>query len=90
VLFRSLAFEKPILIWGPEYCTAIRAAREYDAAYCVTDPDPAAVLVAMREISKNTQLQDRLAQGARRAKVEKYNNRAVYNTLKVGLESILK
>jgi glycosyltransferase involved in cell wall biosynthesis len=84
-----LAFEKPILIWGPEYCTAIRAAREYDAAYCVTDPDPAAVIRAMQEIAQNRELCDRLSQGARKAKAEKFNNEAVYNTLKSGLKSVL-
>jgi len=83
-----LAFEKPILIWGPEYCTAIRAAREYDAAYCVIDPDPAAVIRAMQEIAQNRELRDRLSRGARKAKAEKFNNEAVYAVLKSGLESL--
>lgn len=83
-----LAFEKPILIWGPEYCTAIRAAREYDAAYCVTDPDPAAVIHAMREIADNQEIRDRLRHGASKAKLDKFNNESVYKVLKSGLESI--
>jgi glycosyltransferase involved in cell wall biosynthesis len=83
-----LAFEKPILIWGPEYCTAIRAAREYDAAYCVTDPDPAAVIRAMQEIAQNRELCDHLSRGARKAKAKKFNNEAVYKVLKSGLESL--
>ena len=83
-----LAFEKPILIWGPEYCTAIRAAREYDAAYCVTDPDPAAVIRAMREIAQRQDLRGRLCSGAHKAKLDKFNNEAVYLVLKSGLESL--
>ncbi len=83
-----LAFEKPILIWGPEYCTAIRAAREYNAAYCVTDPNPAAVIHAMREISENKVLRDRLYTGSKRAKSEKFNNEAVYAVLKNGIFSV--
>ena len=83
-----LAFEKPILIWGPEYCTAIRAAQEYDAAYCVTDPDPAAVIHAMREIADNQEIRDRLCNGASKAKLDKFNNEAAYMVLKSGLESI--
>jgi glycosyltransferase involved in cell wall biosynthesis len=83
-----LAFEKPILIWGPEYCTAIRAAREYDAAYCVTDPNPAAVIHAMREIANNQEIRDRLRHGASKAKLDKFNNESVYKILKSGLESL--
>ena len=83
-----LAFEKPILIWGPEYCTAIRTAREYDAAYCVTDPDPAAVIHAMREIADNQEIRDNLFHGASKAKLDKFNNEAAYLLLKSGLESI--
>jgi glycosyltransferase involved in cell wall biosynthesis len=83
-----LAFEKPILIWGPEYCTAIRAAREYNAAYCVTDPNPAAVIHAMREISENKELRDSLRTGSQKAKSEKFNNEAVYAVLKNGIFSV--
>lgn len=83
-----LAFEKPIVIWGPEYCTAIRAAREFKAAYCVTDPNPAAVIHAMREISENKELRDRLRTGSQRAKYEKFNNEAVYAVLKNGIFSV--
>ena len=83
-----LAFEKPIVIWGPEYCTAIRAAREYNAAYCVTDPNPAAVIHAMREISENKELRDRLRTGSQRAKSEKFNNEAAYAVLKNGIFSV--
>jgi glycosyltransferase involved in cell wall biosynthesis len=85
-----LAFEKPILIWGPEYCTAIRAAREYEAAYCVTDPDPAAVSRAMREIAQSQELRERLCQGARKAKLDKFNSEAVYAVLKSGLKSLCR
>jgi glycosyltransferase involved in cell wall biosynthesis len=83
-----LSFEKPILIWGPEYCTAIRAAREYDAAYCVTDPNPAAVIHAMREIAQRQELRGRLCSGAYKAKLDKFNNESVYAVLKSGLESL--
>lgn len=85
-----LAFEKPILIWGPEYCSAIRAAREYGAALCVTDPDPAAVIRAMREIAQIHELRERLCQGALKAKLDKFNNEAVYAVLKSGLESLCR
>jgi len=39
-LLDYILFEKPILIWGPEYSTAVATARKYDCAHCVTDPSP--------------------------------------------------
>lgn len=38
---------KPIVIWGPEYCSAVRWARVQDSALCVTDPSPLALVKAM-------------------------------------------
>jgi hypothetical protein len=32
-----LSFRRPILVWGPDYCSAVRIAREFDSANCVTD-----------------------------------------------------
>lgn len=37
-----IALQKPVVIWGPEYCSAVVMARKYDAAECCTSPDPAA------------------------------------------------
>lgn len=33
-------FGKPIVVWGPEYCSGIRWARGSENAFCVTNPDP--------------------------------------------------
>jgi glycosyltransferase involved in cell wall biosynthesis len=39
---------KPIIIWGPEYCSAVGWAREGDKALCVTDSAPSAALAVLR------------------------------------------
>lgn len=31
-----LSFRRPILVWGPDYCSAVTVAREFDSAECVT------------------------------------------------------
>lgn len=36
-----LSFRRPILVWGPDYCSAVCTAREFDSAECVITPDPA-------------------------------------------------
>jgi hypothetical protein len=43
---------KPIVIWGPEYCSAVRWARLADSALCVTDPSPRALVVALEKLSE--------------------------------------
>ncbi|MEI9864581.1 MAG: hypothetical protein WDN00_08515 [Limisphaerales bacterium] len=39
-----LSNQKPILVWGPEYCSAVRVAREFDSAEVCVEPDAAAFL----------------------------------------------
>lgn len=39
-LVQYCQYGKPIIIWGPEYCSGVRWARETDAAVCVTDRHP--------------------------------------------------
>lgn len=39
-----LSYEKPILVWGPEYCSAVRVAREFDSAEVCTQAGAEAVL----------------------------------------------
>ncbi len=35
-----VAFGKPVILWGPEYCTPVRVARERGGAAVVTTDDP--------------------------------------------------
>lgn len=44
-------FHKPIVVWGPEYCSAVRWARIKNSAFCVTDPSPAALVRALETLS---------------------------------------
>jgi glycosyltransferase involved in cell wall biosynthesis len=53
-LIEFAQFGKPLIIWGPDYCSAIRWAREGDKALCVTEPAPCVVLVALKELSSDT------------------------------------
>ncbi len=52
-LIEFAQFGKPLIIWGPEYCSAVHWAREGDKALCVTDPAPRAVLAALEQLRFN-------------------------------------
>lgn len=49
-LIEFAQFGKPLIIWGPEYCSAIRWARDGDKALCVTDPAASAALAALEQL----------------------------------------
>jgi glycosyltransferase involved in cell wall biosynthesis len=43
----------PLVVWGPDYCTAIRHARREDFAEVVTTDDPVAVVTAVKALARN-------------------------------------
>jgi hypothetical protein len=61
-----LTFQKPIIIWGPEYCSAVRAAREFDAAECYTAPDAAGCIATLQNVARGSERQKQLVANARR------------------------
>jgi glycosyltransferase involved in cell wall biosynthesis len=61
-----VAFGKPVILWGPEYCTPVRVAREYGGAAVVTADDPGAVVSLCRQIAADRELNDELSKQALR------------------------
>ena len=59
-----VAFGKPVILWGPEYCTPVRVAREHGGAAVVTTDDPGAVVSLCREIAADTALNEKLSKQA--------------------------
>jgi hypothetical protein len=61
-----LTFQKPIVIWGPEYCSAVRVAREFDAAECYTRSDAAGCISTLQNVARNSERQKQLVANALR------------------------
>ena len=59
-----VAFRKPVILWGPEYCTPVRVVREHGGAAVVTTDDPGAVVSLCREIAADTGLNEKLSKEA--------------------------
>jgi glycosyltransferase involved in cell wall biosynthesis len=55
-----LAFQKPILVWGPDYCSAVRVAREFDSAEICTDANPAKALAMLESLARSPERQKEL------------------------------
>jgi hypothetical protein len=56
-----VAFGKPVILWGPEYCTPVSVAREHGGAAVVTTDDPGAVVSLCGEIAADSALNDELS-----------------------------
>jgi glycosyltransferase involved in cell wall biosynthesis len=63
----------PIVVWGPEYCSAVQWARQADRALCVTDPNPSVFRQALEELADAPGEQERLAKSARDAAAGEFN-----------------
>jgi hypothetical protein len=59
-----LCFEKPILLWGPEYCSAVRYAKEFDSAEICTSADPKDFLKKIEKLSHDADRQQILVRNA--------------------------
>jgi glycosyltransferase involved in cell wall biosynthesis len=57
----------PVVIWGPEYCSAVQWARQGGGALCVTDPSPSCLRRVLEELAASPLQQERLATSAREA-----------------------
>jgi len=58
---------KPLVVWGPEYCSAVQWARRGDRALCVTDPDPKVLRLELEKLASSPEEVLRLSSAARDA-----------------------
>jgi glycosyltransferase involved in cell wall biosynthesis len=61
-----VSFGKPVILWGPEYCTPVRVAREHGGAAVVSVADATAVVDLCRKIARGTELNEKLSKQALR------------------------
>ena len=63
----------PVVVWGPEYCTAVKWARKGDRALCVIDPNPLALRETLEELASSLSELRRLAKSASDAAAADFN-----------------
>lgn len=76
-----LSFRRPILVWGPDYCSAVRTAREFDSAHCVTDINPTACADAIHQLASDSVRRSTLMVNAKKM----YNDRFHPDRIHAGL-----
>jgi len=55
---------RPILMWGPPFCSPIRLLQRSQAALTITTPDPARVVACLEQLEHDQALADDLGQAA--------------------------
>ncbi len=60
-----VAFGKPVILWGPDYCTPFRVASKHGGALAVNQIAADGVVAACRQMAGDPVLRDRLAREAR-------------------------
>lgn len=67
-------FGKPLVIWGPEYCSAVQWAKQGDdRALCVTKTSPQALVTVLENLQHNPDKVGHYAAQARQAAAQEFN-----------------
>jgi glycosyltransferase involved in cell wall biosynthesis len=61
-----VAFGKPVVLWGPDYCTPVRVARKHGGAVVVNQNDPDAIISVCRQIARDAGWREQLSHEASR------------------------
>jgi glycosyltransferase involved in cell wall biosynthesis len=59
-----VAFGKPVILWGPDYCTPFRVAHKHGGALAVNQNNADAIISACRQIAADAALQEKLSEEA--------------------------
>jgi hypothetical protein len=85
-----LTFQKPIIIWGPDYCSAIRAGREFDAAECYTSPDAGGCIATLENVARSPERQKQLVANARRMYQSRFEPGRIHTVLLRECEKLVR
>ncbi len=84
------AFGKPIILWGPDYCTPSRLARREDGAFLVREPDAEKVVEAMMALKGSPELVERYAVASRHLHSTVFNPRVLQSIFTGEIERLAR
>jgi glycosyltransferase involved in cell wall biosynthesis len=76
-----LVYGKPILVWGPEYCSAARVAREFDSAMVCTYPSEKEAVSALLSLACRPDRQIELIRNARSMYEDRFHPDKIHNAM---------
>ncbi len=85
-----LSFQKPILLWGPPYCTAAAIAKEFNSAEVCTSPDPKDFVDSILKLKDDRTLQQQLVLNATKMYEERFHPDKIHEILKKSILALKK
>lgn len=82
-------FGKPLIVWGPDYCSAVEWARRNDSALCVTSKDARSVVEAFERLAGDRHLQAKYAAKAAEAAAGEFDPSKIQQQFRRLLEAVL-
>lgn len=76
-----LTIGRPIAVWGPEYCSAVKVAREFDAAEVCTDADPSAAAKMLDTLRRDKKRQQQITRNARKMYFDRFHPDRIHQLL---------
>jgi glycosyltransferase involved in cell wall biosynthesis len=67
------AFGKPVILWGPDYCTPSKLAKREEAAFVVETESPEGVIAAAKKLIDEPAEVERLSAASRRLNLTVFN-----------------
>ena len=72
-LIEFAQFGKPLIVWGPEYCSAVQWGRNNNSAHCVICADSKKLLDELESLSNSGDKLEKLASATRRVRNDELN-----------------
>lgn len=87
-LIEFAQFGKPLIVWGPKYCSAVQCGKQNENALCVTISDSNKLLFELDFLSKTASEQEKWAMNVRRAAKEEFKPSRIQNIFLSNLISL--
>jgi len=76
-----LSFGRPVIVWGPEYCSAVRVAREFDSAAICTSEDPVEAFQTLDSVAQSVERRQQLVENAWKMYQARFHPDSIHRTL---------
>jgi hypothetical protein len=76
-----LTYQKPIIVWGPDYCSAVRVAQEFDSAETCTYSDAQTILERIVSLAGSPDRQMTLVRNARAMYEDRFRPDKIHGAL---------
>ncbi len=84
-----LSFQKPILLWGPNYCSAVKIADEFDSAEICTSPKAKDFLQKIVTLQHNPARQAELVKNAQHMYSERFHPDKIHQVFLKSMKALV-